>query len=82
MNSPRVCSRFHSNPLAPGTQQVLNTVPRTATGRRAQWGSDPREELYKQLVEEQEEKNKELFAENDHLRHWYVTWYIGYLVAC
>ena len=54
----------------PGTQQVLNTVPRSASGRRPQWGDDPREELYKQLVEEQEERNKELFQENDHLRHW------------
>ena len=59
-----------------GTQQVLNTVPRSASGRRSHWGDDPREELYKQLVEQHEERDKELFQENDHLKHWYVCLFV------
>lgn len=65
----RLCKKIMEKKVDKGTQQVLNTVPRSASGRRPQWGDDPREELYKQLVEEQEERNKELFQENDHLRH-------------
>ncbi|XP_063687494.1 afadin- and alpha-actinin-binding protein B-like isoform X2 [Bolinopsis microptera] len=65
----RLSKKIMEKKTEKGTQQVLNTMPRTTTGRRAQWGDDPREELYKQLVEEQEERNKELFEENDHLRH-------------
>lgn len=66
----RLSKKIMEKKTEKGSQQVVNTVPRSTSGRRAQWGQDPREELYKQLVEEQEGRNKELFEENDHLRHW------------
>ena len=56
-------------PLA-DTQQVLNTMPRSGVNRAKWAGNDEREELYKQFVGDQEEKNKELLNENDHLRLW------------
>lgn len=51
------------------SQQVINTMPRSGVNRGKWAGNDEREELYKQFVGGQEEKNKELLNENDHLRH-------------
>ena len=42
----------------------------TPGGRRAVWGDEPREELYKEVIEEQGKRNKELAEENENLRKW------------
>ena len=42
-----------------------------AGGRRAVWGDEPREELYKEVIEEQSKRNKELAEENENLRKWW-----------
>eukprot|EP00116_Pleurobrachia_bachei_P007300 sb/3467562/ len=56
-----------------GGVKALNTIPRSAGGRRAVWGDEPREELYKEVIEEQSKRNKELAEENENLRKCLAT---------